>query len=69
MSKKAKQEQPDYVTELLNKGTVTLRANNREDFGRMIDSIPATVRYAAGAVGKTPTSGLYTLRLDLVSNQ
>ena len=69
MSKKktqSKVEQPGYVTELLEKGTVILRASSRDDFGEMINTIPASVRYAAGAIGKNPTSGLYTLRLDLV---
>ena len=70
MSKKKTQakanEQPGYVTELLEKGTVILRATSRDEFGEMIDTIPASVRYAAGAIGKNPTSGLYTLRLDLV---
>ena len=70
MSKKKTQakanEQPGYVTELLAKGTVILRAASRDDFGEMINTIPASVRYAAGAIGKNPTSGLYTLRLDLV---
>ena len=69
MSKKktpSKAEQPGYVTELLEKGTVILRAASRDEFGEMIDVIPASVRYAAGAIGKNPTTGLYQLRIDLV---
>lgn len=70
MSKKKTQakanKQPGYVSELIEKGTVILRASNRDEFGEMIDIIPASVHYAAGAIGKNPTSGLYTLRLDLV---
>lgn len=69
MSKKktpSKVEQPGYVTELLEKGTVILRAASRDEFGEMIDQIPAAIRYAAGAIGKNPTTGLYQLRIDII---
>ena len=69
MSKKktpSKAEQPGYVTELLEKGTVILRAACRDEFGEMIDQIPAAIRYAAGAIGKNQTTGLFSLRIDLV---
>lgn len=69
MSKKktpSKVEQPGYVTELLEKGTVILRAASRDEFGEMIDTIPASVRYAAGAIGKNAETGIFSLRLDLV---
>lgn len=69
MSKKktpSKAEQPGYVTELLEKGTVTLRAASRDEFGEMINTIPASVRYAAGAIGKNAETGIFSLRLDLV---
>ena len=69
MSKKktpSKAEQPGYVTELLEKGTVILRAACRDEFGEMIDVIPASVRYAAGAIGMNTKTGLFSLRLDLV---
>lgn len=59
-------EQPEYVTELLEHGTVVLTATDREDFGELIDAIPAEVRYAAGAIGKNPETGVFSLRLDLV---
>ena len=71
MSKKktpSKVEQPGYVTELLEKGTVILRAANRDEFGEMIDTIPASVPYAAGAIGKNPTTGLYQLRIDIIND-
>lgn len=71
MSKKktpSKAEQPGYVTELLEKGTVILRAANRDEFGEMINTIPASVRYAAGAIGKNPTTGLYQLRIDIIND-
>ena len=72
MSKKKTQaqepEQPAYVEELLTNGTVTLTATDREDFGDLIDAIPAKVRYAAGAIGKNPETGIFALRLDLVTN-
>ena len=64
----SKVEQPGYVTELLEKGTVILRAASRDEFGEMIDVIPASVRYAAGAIGKNPTTGLYQLRIDIIND-
>ena len=63
-----KPEQPAYVEELLTKGTVILRASCRDEFGEMIDTIPASVRYAAGAIGKNPTTGLYQLRIDIIND-
>ena len=52
--KKAKTEQPGYVTYLLEHGSVILRSDSRDGFAEMIDQIPAKVRYAAGAIGKNP---------------
>lgn len=69
MSKKktpSKAEQPGYVTELLEKGTVILRAASRDEFGEMINTIPASVRYAAGAIGMNTKTGLFSLRIYLV---
>ena len=69
MSKKTKQakpEQPAYVEELLTKGTVTLTATDREDFGELIANIPASIRYGAGAIGRNSETGIFSLRIDLV---
>ena len=69
MSRRVKKDaQPGYVTELLEKGTVVLRAASRDEFGEMIDQIPAEVRYGAGAIGKDAVSGLFTLRLDIIND-
>ena len=62
------QSQPAYIAELLDKGTVTLTATEREDFVDLIDAIPADTRYAAGAIGKNPETGIFSLRLDLVTD-
>ena len=64
---KAKTE-PSYIRELLNTGHVILRAASRDEFGPMIDQIPAQTRYAAGAVGRNTMTGLFELRIDLVTN-
>ena len=61
-------EQPGYVTELLENGTIVLTATEREDFGELIDAIPAEVRYAAGAIGKNPETGVFSLRLDIIND-
>lgn len=66
--KKAKTEQPAYIQELLEHGSVILRSDSRDGFAEMIDQIPAETRYAAGAVGRNTLTGLYELRIDLVTN-
>ena len=69
MSKKTNEttetKQPDYVAELLLNGTVTLTANTREEWAEMVNDIPADVRYAVGAVGFNPETGVFTLRVDI----
>ena len=59
-------QQPAYVEELLTNGTVILRAASRDEFGEMIDTIPASVRYAAGAIQKDTRSGLFLLRIEVI---
>lgn len=69
MSKKktqAKANQPAFITELLTKGTVMLQAASREEFGTIIDQIPASIRYGAGAIGQNSETGIFSLRIDLV---
>ena len=61
------QNQPAYVAELLLNGTVTLTANTREALAEMVDNIPAECHYGAGAVGRHPETGLYSLRIDLTT--
>ena len=61
-------EQPGYVTELLEHGTVILTASDREDFGELIDQIPASCKYGAGAVTKDTETGIYSLRLDIIND-
>ena len=63
------QKQPAYVAELLLNGTVTLTANTREELAEMVDNIPAECHYGAGAVGRHPETGLYSLRIDLTTNE
>ena len=61
------QNQPAYVAELLLNGTVTLTAATREDLTAMVNDIPADCSYGAGAVGRHPETGLYSLRIDLTT--
>ena len=61
------QNQPAYVAELLLNGTVTLTANTREELTEMVDNIPAECHYGAGAVGRHPETGLYSLRIDITN--
>lgn len=54
-----------FVQELKEKGSVTLTASTREELSAMIDEIPASVKYSAGAVGRSKDDGTLTLRIDL----
>lgn len=71
MSKKTTEttetKQPDYVAELLLNGTVTLTANTPEELAEMVNDIPADCHYGAGAVGKNPETGLFSLRIDITN--
>ena len=70
MSKKKVKEPTqdlDYVSELLDKGTVILTAKTREELAEMTNNIPASCRYGAGAVGRNRETGLFTLRLDIIN--
>lgn len=64
--KQQKKKQPAFLAELLTEGTTTLTAKTLDELTDMIDNIPATCSYGAGAVGRNRESGCYTLRLDLV---
>ena len=53
------------MEELKAKGTVMLKAKTHEELSAMIDEIPASVKYSAGAVGRSKDDGTLTLRIDL----
>ena len=72
MSKKtetAETKQPAHVAELLLNGTVTITAKTREELTEMVNEIPADCSYGAGAVGRNPETGVFTLRIDLTSKE
>ena len=56
---------PAFVDELLKNGTVTLTALSREELPEMVNEIPADCKYAVGAVGQNPVTGVFSLRVDL----
>jgi urease gamma subunit len=60
--------QPSYVEDLLKNGTAVLTAKTCEDLAEMVNSIPADVYYGAGAVGRNPETGEFSLRLDITNN-
>ena len=69
MSKKTTEttetKQPPFVEELLKNGTAILTAKTRDKLAEMVNDIPADVRYAVGAVGHNPETGVFTLRVDI----
>lgn len=60
-------KQPDFVKELIENGTVILKAKTRENLAEMVNDIPSDVKYCAGAVGQNFDEGCFTLRVDLIS--
>lgn len=60
-------QQPAFVEELLKNGTAVLTAKTREELAEMVDNIPAECHYGAGAVGKNPDTGLFSLRIDITN--
>ena len=65
----AQEKQPAHVAELLLNGTVTLTASSREELDAMVNDIPADCSYGAGAVGRHPETGEYSLRIDLTTKE
>ena len=61
-------KQPSYVEELLKNGTAILTAKTREELAEMVNDIPAECHYGAGAVGKNPDTGLFSLRIDITNH-
>ena len=66
MSKRKIKKQPSYLDELNERGTAAVSAKTRDELTEIVCDIPATIRYAVGAVGKNNDSGLFTLRIDLI---
>ena len=67
MSKKTtNKKQPIYITELLKRGTATLTAKTREQLAVMVNNIPASVKYGAGAVAKNNELGTFALKIDII---
>ena len=62
-------QQPDFVKELLEKGTAILTANTRDELAAMVNEIPADCSYMAGAIGHNMDRGVFTLRIDLTSKE
>jgi len=61
-------EQPAYIGDLLLNGTTILTAPTRDELAEMVNEIPADVRYGAGAVGRDPESGAFTLLIHLIKD-
>ena len=57
--------QPAFVDELMKNGTVIITALSREELPEMVNEIPADCKYAVGAVGHNPATGVFSLRVDL----
>ena len=57
-------KQPPYVTELMEKGKAILTASSRDELAAMVDTIPADIKYGAGAVAFDNNTRVFTLRID-----
>lgn len=58
---------PAFLKELQEKGTTTLTADSREALAEMVNTIPAEVSYAVGAVGYNAETRLFSLHIDLTN--
>ena len=65
MSKTKEAQQNPIYNELLKNGTTVLKAKTREELAKMVDNIPAEVKYMVGAVGRNDY-GEYTLQVDII---
>ena len=65
MSKTKEAQQNPIYDELLKNGTTVLKAKTREELAKMVDNIPAEVKYMVGAVGRNDY-GEYTLQVDII---
>ena len=68
MMSKKKANKTSFVDELMVTGTVTLRSSYRDGFDDMLKQIPKKVRYSAGAIGFSPKSNLFELRIDIIND-
>lgn len=69
MSKQSKnpaESSSPALAELLEKGTITIRAKSVDELAEKINAIPADVKYMSGAQGKNIETGEFTLRIDLI---
>lgn len=60
------QDVPAFAKELLEKGTVVLKAKTREELAEMVNEIPADCKFAASVIGYSYETDLFTLRVDKV---
>ena len=65
MSKTKEAQQNPIYDELLKNGTTVLKAKTREELAKVVDNIPAEVKYMVGAVGRNDY-GEYTLQVDII---
>ena len=61
------EQQPAFIKELLETGTTILTAKTRDELAEMVNNIPTDCSYGAGAVGYTPETGDFSLRLDITN--
>ena len=65
---RADNQQPEFVKDLIEKGTTTLSAPTREALAEMVGNLPAECKYMVGAVGRTQDGSTYTLQVDIIKN-
>jgi hypothetical protein len=65
---RADNQQPEFVKNLIEKGTTTLSAPTREALAEMVGNLPAECKYMVGAVGRTQDGSTYTLQVDIIKN-
>ena len=70
MSKtKDENQQPSLIDELMEKGTITIKADSREEIAAQFDELKASakdVTLSTGAVGRSREDGSFSLQIDVI---
>ena len=72
MSKtKDENQQPSLIDELMEKGTIIIKADSREEIAAQFDELKASakdVTLSTGAVGRSREDGSFSLQIDVIKN-
>ena len=65
LAEQPKNNYPDYVKELINKGVVVLMGRSKGELDEKIAAIPSDVDFYTGAVDHYLDTGLYRIQVNI----